>query len=79
MIAFFVTMPISIRKPITTGRLIAFCVMTSAEDGAADRERQRQKDGERLQEVREQQDQHAEHHHDARAHGLAEAGEDLRP
>jgi hypothetical protein len=28
-------------------------------------------------EVREEQDQHAEHHHDARAHGFGEAVEDL--
>ena len=48
MIAFLVTMPISIRMPITTGMLMALPVSNNA-DRAADRKRQRQQDRHRLE------------------------------
>ena len=49
------------------GRAIA-----TAADGAADRQRQRCQDGQGLQEIPEQQDQHRIHHQHAEGHGDAE-------
>jgi len=56
--AFLVTMPISIRDadPHRRGQLLAGQQQRC--DGAADRERQREQDGDRLQEGSEQQHQH---------------------
>ena len=77
MMAFLVTMPISMRMPITTGRLIGIDGQHERDDGAADRQRQREQDGDRLQEAAEQQHQHGIDHHQAGAHGLGEALEHL--
>ena len=77
MIAFLVTMPISIRMPMTTGVVIGRLVMSSAEDRAADRQRQRKQDGHRLQQAAEQHRQHDIDHHQAVAHRPAESVEQL--
>ena len=77
MMAFLVTMPISIRMPITTGALIGLLVASSADDGAAERQRQRDHDGQRLQQAAEQHREHDVDHHQAVAHRRAEAVEQL--
>ncbi len=77
MMAFLVTMPMSMRMPITTGMLIDLLGDEERDDGAADRERQREQDGDRLHEAREEKDQHAVDHHQPGAHGGGEAVEDL--
>ena len=71
MMAFLVTMPISIRMPMTTGMAERLAGESQADDGAADRQRQREQDGDRLQEAAEQQDEHRVDHHQAGAHGVA--------
>ena len=63
MMAFLVTMPISISMPIHTGVVSCLPVSSNAHDRAADRERQREQDGDRLQEGAEQQHQHGIDHH----------------
>ena len=75
-IAFLVTMPISIRMPISTGIDTALLRQDQRRRHAADGQRQREQDGEGLDDVAEQQDQHRQHQHQAQQHRVAEA---LRP
>ena len=73
MMAFLVTMPISIRIPIHTGVVSCLPVNEQGHDGAADRERQREQNGDRLQEGSEQQHQHRIDHHQAGGDGGGKA------
>ena len=58
---------------VATGRL----VMSSAEDRACDRQRQRKQDGHRLQQTGEKHRQYQVHHHQSTAHDFAKPVEQL--
>ena len=66
-IAFLVTIPISIRMPISTGIDSGVVRDDQRRRHPADGQRQREEDGERLDHRAEQQDQHRQHQHQAHA------------
>jgi hypothetical protein len=72
--AFLVTIPISIRMPISTGIDSAEFVRISAAATPPMASGSEKQDGEGLDHRLEQQDQHRQHQHQAHDHRIAEAG-----